>query len=264
LELPTSFFPLLDVFSSGNFVQENASAERIHNATIQAALQKGILKDSTDVAAIDSTLALHAATPTVQALYSFYEDRYGAEGGRCLENGAWVDWYGRVVCTAQELQQVINEEPLSERHVFLYSFVYYQTDRLRRRPKLLAFDHIHPPPSRSLIRPSRTAILYASLDRHAWNLKELHDALYSNNGVEYVFRYIPPRREEKTLMKSYLTGYGVALDLKKTDYLVLDDRHSGGSGKCRHLCDTTISLTRLRNEGREEPYGRTRKRRSSS
>ncbi len=48
--------------------------------------------------------------------------------------------------------------------------------------------------------------------------------IYSNNGMEYVFRYIPPRRdsdEGKTLMKSYSTGYGVALDLKKkTDYLV--------------------------------------------
>ncbi len=243
LELPTSFFPLLDAFSSGNFVQ-NASASRIRNVTIQTALEKGILKDPTDVAAVDSTLALHAATPTVQAFYSFYEDRYGAEGGVCLENGketqgqAWVDWYGRVVCTAHQLQEVINET--SERHVFIYSFVYHQTDRLRSkhsRPKLLAFDHIHPPPSRSLVRPSRTAILYASLDRHAWNLKELHDALYSNNGVEYVFRYIPPRRDSDEGKKSYLTGYGVALDLKKTDYLVLDDRHSGSSGKC-HVCAT--------------------------
>jgi hypothetical protein len=118
LELPTSFFPLLDIISS-----ENASAERIHNTTIQVALEKGILKDLTDVAAVDSTLALHAATPTVQALYSFYEDTFGAEGKVCSENGAWVDWYGQVVCTVQELQNVINEE----RHVFLYSFVYKLT-----------------------------------------------------------------------------------------------------------------------------------------
>ncbi len=86
--------------------------------------KRGFLKDPTDVAAIDSTLALHAATPTVQAFYSFYEDRYGAEGGVRLENGketqgqAWVDWYGRVVCTAQELQEVINET--SERHLHLF------------------------------------------------------------------------------------------------------------------------------------------------
>ena len=118
LELPTSFFPLLDIISS-----ENASAQLIHNTTIQLALEKGILKDLTDVAAVDSTLALHAATPTVQALYSFYEDRFGSEGGICFGNEAWVDWYGQVVCTAQELQNVINEE----RHVFIYSFVYKLT-----------------------------------------------------------------------------------------------------------------------------------------
>ena len=51
--------------------------------------------------------------------------------------------------------------------------------------------------------------------------------------MEYVFRYIPPRRDSgKTLMKSYLTGYGAAPDLKKMDYLVLDDGHSGRSVKC--------------------------------
>lgn len=98
------------------------------------------------------------------------------------------------------------------------------------RPQLLAFDHIHPAPSRTLVRLGQTAILYTSLDGHAWNLKQLHDTLYSNNGVEYVVRYIPPRRDIGEGKKSYLTGYGIALDLKKTDYLVLDDRHSRSSG----------------------------------
>jgi UDP-glucose:glycoprotein glucosyltransferase len=36
--------------------------------------------------------------------------------------------------------------------------------------------------------------------------------------------------------KQFLTGYGVGLDLKKTDYLALDDRRSKGSG--RHSFET--------------------------
>lgn len=255
---------MLNIFSDGKFVQEleDASAKRIRDATIQIALEKGILKDYTDVASVDSTLALHAATPAVQAFYSFYEEKHGDKGGVCPDNGkkargqAWVDWYGRVACTAQDLQEFIDEKASGDEYVLFYALVHNGANRFSRnhsRPKLLAFDHIHPPPSRTLVRPGRTAILYTSLDGHAWNLKELHDTLYSNNGVEYVVRYIPPRRdaedigEGQTWMKSYLTGYGVALDLKKTDYLVLDDRHSRNPGmsrvsRLRHNCVPNLHI----------------------
>jgi len=36
--------------------------------------------------------------------------------------------------------------------------------------------------------------------------------------------------------KATLSGYGVALDLKKTDYLALDDRHLGEKKLPRFLC----------------------------
>jgi UDP-glucose:glycoprotein glucosyltransferase len=43
--------------------------------------------------------------------------------------------------------------------------------------------------------------------------------------VEYVFRPLGPKRS--TASNYDLTGYGVALDLKKMDYLALDDRNQG-------------------------------------
>jgi UDP-glucose:glycoprotein glucosyltransferase len=95
------------------------------------------------------------------------------------------------------------------------------------KPQLLAFDHIYPPPGRDLGSPPRTAILYASLD--SANFRELHSHLLRLSSgpaarVQYIFRPIPPKgsTEEKT----YLSGYGVTLDLKKMDYLALDDRRS--------------------------------------
>lgn len=39
-----------------------------------------------------------------------------------------------------------------------------------------------------------------------------------------MIRYIPPA--DPSSERNYLTGYGVALDLKKMDYLALDDRRS--------------------------------------
>jgi UDP-glucose:glycoprotein glucosyltransferase len=96
------------------------------------------------------------------------------------------------------------------------------------RPKLLPFDHIHPPPARTLERPSRTAILYASLSSP--NFRELHSYLFAladkpSSSIEYVFRPIPESAD--TGARNVLSGYGVSLDLKKTDYLAVDDRNTG-------------------------------------
>ena len=99
------------------------------------------------------------------------------------------------------------------------------------RPKILTFDHIFPPPHLIVDRPPRTAILYASLTSP--NFRELHTYLLKivnkpDPQVEYVFRHMPPTARSNG--RSYLSGYGVALDIKKMDYLALDDRHSSSGG----------------------------------
>ncbi len=98
------------------------------------------------------------------------------------------------------------------------------------RPKILSFDRVSPSPSLTLDTPPRTAILYASLDSE--NFRELHSYLLSHassNSIEYVLRYIPPKQADDA-PRSFLSGYGVALDLKKMDYLAVDDRNMNGGG----------------------------------
>lgn len=95
------------------------------------------------------------------------------------------------------------------------------------RPQIMTFDHVHPPPDRVLVPPPRTAILYASLASP--NFRELHDYLLSlankpDPHVEYVFRHIPPRNRDPAV-RNYLSGYGVSLDIKKMEYLAVDDRN---------------------------------------
>ena len=97
--------------------------------------------------------------------------------------------------------------------------------RLRPRPKTLTFDHIFPSSKDLLERPPHTAILYGSLTSP--NFRELlTELLVLTNRldphIEYVFRHIPSQAKTR----NYLSGYGVALDLKKMDYLALDDRNS--------------------------------------
>ncbi len=99
-------------------------------------------------------------------------------------------------------------------------------------PKILSFDHIYPnsfPTSNP--ESSSPAILYFSTFSNAqanllFYLVTHHD---KDPNFRFVVRYRPslaegPRR------KNSLKGYGVEMVLKKTDYLVIDDRDTGGSG----------------------------------
>lgn len=93
------------------------------------------------------------------------------------------------------------------------------------RPKILPFDNVFPSPASQLETPPKTAILYASLESS--NFRDLHSFLFTESSrsqprLEYVLRHLPKKTENGN--RNHLTGYSVALDLKKTDYLAVDDR----------------------------------------
>lgn len=110
---------------------------------------------------------------------------------------------------------------------------YTETSRAFSTPKkakLLPFDHVFPEPGSTLFTPLRTAILYA--DVTSPNFRDLHEYLMASAmklppKIQYVFRHVPPPKLTEGLPKrEYLSGYGVGLDLKKMDYLALDDRRT--------------------------------------
>jgi len=81
------------------------------------------------------------------------------------------------------------------------------------------------------------AILYASLQSS--NFRELHSHLLRLSSgtspmVQYVLRPIPPKGSANE--KTYLSGYGVTLDLKKMDYLALDDRLTHQKSMLHLIC----------------------------
>ena len=203
------------------------------------AIDDGIIRQSGDLGIVEMNLAMHAATPKLEAFYNYYEDTHNNSRGH--ECGSWVDWYGEVVCDVEGLAHLVGTEAidasdnLNKRYVFVHcqgctNATTHNVYRLSAKPKLLTFDHIFPSPNEILERPPRTAILYASLSSP--NFRDLHSYLYRlvnkpDPHVEYVFRHIPPSTPGE---KNYLSGYGVALDLKKMDYLALDDRNSNAAG----------------------------------
>ncbi|KAG5636220.1 hypothetical protein H0H81_008754 [Sphagnurus paluster] len=225
LEIPDAFFPLLDKLTDPEVLRapHSLSPEAVHQAALEIAAANGYLSEPGALAAVEMNLALHAATPKIEAFYHHYNDYHkDSKGAEC---GSWVEWYGQVVCDIEELVKLAGIETID-------TSTKSSTSNPFPRPRLLTFDHVYPSPTQTLIHPPRTAILYASPSSN--NFRELHTYLISladkpNPHVEYVLRYIPPNPRNYSVRNS-LSGYGVALNLKKTDYLAIDDRNNHNSG----------------------------------
>lgn len=101
--------------------------------------------------------------------------------------------------------------------------------RRAERPAPLAFDRV----SRST--SGTQAILYfdpyspESSSADLLNYLDEHAAVDSD--FSFIVRYRTSQIPERVQRKTKLSGYGVELALKKTDYLVVDDRESGPAGR---------------------------------
>lgn len=96
--------------------------------------------------------------------------------------------------------------------------------------RTLSFDHISP---RLADPASISAKLYfdPSSPTSAGLLTYLEKHSTSYPSFRYIVRYKPSQTAESRYegRKTALSGYGVELALKRTDYLVVDDRATGGS-----------------------------------
>ncbi|KAF9077351.1 glycosyltransferase family 24 protein [Rhodocollybia butyracea] len=214
LENPKYFFPFLDRVTDPEVVNitPDEAPEGLYSSALEVAKNMGLFSESGTLASVEMNLALHAATPKIEAFYEYYIETVDPLA-RHKECGSWVDWYGTVICDVESLAQLAGIDTIDspENH----------------SPKILPFDHIYPPPGSKLDALPRTAILYASITSP--NFRELHTYLlrlakHAEPRVEYVLRHVPPENIDAS-KRSYLSGYSVALDLKKMDYLALDDRH---------------------------------------
>lgn len=163
------------------------------------------------------SLALHAEMPKIAAFWQLYatsgldERMQRRPSGVCP--GSWVDFAGKILCNDAELTE---------------AFEVYDGDHARHAivfPPLSPLDHILSS-AQSNTQQEPTAVLYA--DPFSTNFWELHHRLTEfalgsrpeNAPLRYVLRWKPGLRSGN----GYLTGFAAYLDLKKVDYLVIDDR----------------------------------------
>ncbi|KIK98602.1 glycosyltransferase family 24 protein [Paxillus rubicundulus Ve08.2h10] len=212
MEEPSVLFPLLSAFS---LPEGPLTPQDVHEAVFDIASSH---MDGSALASAHALLALHAASPRLAASAEYYDshianltDSHKLFSPDCA---SWVDWYGHIVCDADTLLQLADSE----------------NNTPATRPKRLPLDHVHRVTA-TLEEPRYTALHFA--DPTAPSFTSLHGTLLSlEPKVEYILRWAKGTIEKRgSELSSYLSGYGVALDLKKMDYLVLDDRnqHQGGS-----------------------------------
>lgn len=142
-------------------------------------------------------LSLHSFSPKVQAHLQIANEVL--KQGDC-DTSAFVSVGGKVACDQSELRSVLKSADKDQVNVETYSL-----------------DHIYSGSENN----SLTAILYAQIG--TTQFKDFHDVLKSEadkGKVKYVFRHFVKKLSSK---KMRLSGYGVELHLKSTEYKSQDD-----------------------------------------
>lgn len=120
----------------------------------------------------------------------------------------------------------------------------HRLSRVAEQSQLLSFDHVYP----DVKTPVPAVILYGSI--FSPNFRALHEYIYvlakgPRPKVKYIFRHAPPSISHSS--PHYLSGYGVFMDLKKMDYLALDDRQQSqtSAGTLSSFANELISSVSL-------------------
>ncbi|KAJ5684266.1 uncharacterized protein N7477_000611 [Penicillium maclennaniae] len=198
-ENSTAYFPLLDRIADGAF-EDAITEEDLYNRFLRVIHEDGHLRTAESLSSFKLSLAVRSSAPRIQAHYQFYNTSVqrslmAAQDAACP---VWVHSEGKQYCSsAMERAQQDVEGELDSR--------------------TLPFDRVLGDPS---LPP---AILYA--DVSAPMFKDFHETLteQANQGqISYRLRYRPPQHWRSRPL--FVSGYGVELALKRTDYIVIDDR----------------------------------------
>ena len=180
------------------------------------------------------SLALHDQSPRVQAFVQLYntlklDERWsnhvGSRKGEPKDCISWVDFAGNVLCDEDEVIRALESER-SDNGVPV---------------RLLPFEHVLPARDTSVPTLDTVLILYGDpYSSNFWRLHSLLEAYATGHRqapghprIAYVLRWRPypaslassdDARLGNETEPIFLSSYGAILDLKKVDYLVIDDR----------------------------------------
>ncbi|KAG4304774.1 hypothetical protein PORY_001827 [Pneumocystis oryctolagi] len=198
------FFPLLDIISKKKQILSEFNSDNYHYLR-NLVYDSKILTDNVSLSILDYELALQSSAPKVHTYYRYYNDTVISEmisRNFTLECKNWILVNERQYCSIDEFSKLGNIE-----------------NEDTKSTKLLSFDHVF---YNGKNNNPVLAVLYADLSSDDYAV--YHSFLYEKaklGNLKYIFRHKPGTFYSTPL---YLSGYGVQASLKKTDYLVIDDR----------------------------------------
>ncbi|PYH40559.1 putative UDP-glucose:glycoprotein glucosyltransferase [Aspergillus saccharolyticus JOP 1030-1] len=198
-ENSTSYFPLLDRVAEGAF-DDAVTDKELYDRFLEVVNTDGHLRTPEALSSFKLSLAVRSASPRIAAHYQYYNAsvQHSLAAAQDAVCPVWVHAEGKQYCssTLERAQQgVMGTSDPSE----------------------LPFDRVFGDPS---LPP---AILYADLASPMF--KDFHQsltALAREGQFSYRVRYRPPQHWSSRPL--FVSGYGVELALKRTDYIVIDDR----------------------------------------
>ncbi|KAL9079939.1 MAG: hypothetical protein Q9157_001231 [Trypethelium eluteriae] len=199
-ENATSYFPILDRIADGYF-DKSTTDEELYKSFAELVKDEGYLADSETFSSFELALSVHAAAPRIQAHYQFYdtsaEPSLHHESQRCE---IWIQSGGKQYCSPE----------LNQADATLNSTIVYD----------LPFDRVF---GDSL--SATKSVLYADITSpkfRSFHKRATGTAKQGKNS--YRLRYKPSSTHKKERL--VVSGYGVELALKRTDYIVVDDRQA--------------------------------------
>ncbi|KAH7018189.1 UDP-glucose:glycoprotein glucosyltransferase [Microdochium trichocladiopsis] len=193
-----AYFPLLDEIAAGTF-RAAKTDQALYEKFVEVLEAKNLVQGREGLSTFKLALALRASAPRIEAHYQYYETA-AAPSVSELELGCenWILFDGHGYCTPTFDQAGANVKDESQ-------------------SRLLPFDRE--------LGSGPAAVLYAN-PNHA-DFSSLHQQLVAkarNGELTYRLRYQSQSRDLAEPLP--VSGYGVELQLKRTDYIVIDDREA--------------------------------------
>ncbi|GIZ48407.1 hypothetical protein CKM354_001146900 [Cercospora kikuchii] len=204
----TAYFPLLDRIADGYF-DSSTTDEQLYKA-FRSLLESDAHLGREDLSSFDYALAIHSAAPRIEAHYQYYNTSVVPTISKERDGYAGCDTWVYVPFSGQKYCSPDLDEKSAE-----------SLGQPGDTVKSLPFDRVL-----GDVNSEKPSVLYADLTSESF--RKFHKTL-SKTAKEGKTSYRVRYRAFEGVESKPLTvsGYGVELALKRTDYIVIDDRQDG-------------------------------------
>ncbi|KAI9656705.1 MAG: hypothetical protein M1829_000364 [Trizodia sp. TS-e1964] len=220
----TCYFPLLDRIAEGHF--DNASTDQeLYLLFLETLKNDGHINDAESLSTFQLAVSIHSAAPRIAAHYHYYNNSAEpvirtSQHSSC---NIWYKFHGKIHCSPDLGDSMLKV-----------------SGSLRDGPEL-AFDRTYGNATNS------TVVLYADVSSPGFLHFHRKLVLLANNGTaSYRLRYKPPISFPQSQLM--ISGYGVELALKRTDYIVIDDRDTDADKPKKHEHSNTSESSLVEEE----------------